>query len=175
MNTVFESRTEFGHRLRVLRKERGLSLRRLQEASGVTYSVVSSIERGDRAVGAETAERLADALGVCGEDRDQFLIQAAGTRRKDRLVGYARTLESEVLNFIPKVLSNRGMDLSTINRSSVSPTIIGDVENPLIISRLQAAYERVLDACAGKRHGEFLQMEIEGQKMLCTLLMVPTV
>lgn len=161
--------------MRAQRRQRGLSLRELQAACGVTYTVVSNIERGERAVGAGTAERLADGLGLRGEEREQFLFQAAATRRRDRLVGYARELEPEILNFLPKVLASQGVDLGGIERSAIRSNLEGEGENPVILSRLQAAYERILEACAGRRTGDFLLVDAGGQKLLCTLLMVPTV
>lgn len=59
------SNMEFGDRLRMIRKKKGLSLRALASKAGLSASYLSDLERGTR--GAPTApvlERLADALGV---------------------------------------------------------------------------------------------------------------
>lgn len=67
--------------------------------------MISAFELGEKAMGAETSVRLAQAFNLTGEEREQFLINAAGTRKKDRLVGYPQQsshvdlLESEVVQF----------------------------------------------------------------------------
>lgn len=174
MTSIIESRSDFGLSLRTLRKQRGLSLRGLQELSGVNYTVISSFERGERAVGAESAGRLADGLGLAAGERDPFLFQAAGTRRKDRLVGYARSLEPEILNFLPMMLAAAGINLGNIKRSEVRSTLPRGSDSPHILSRLQKAYNRVVDALSGRAEGDFLFVDGGGQRLLCTLLMVPT-
>jgi transcriptional regulator with XRE-family HTH domain len=50
--------------LREIRLERDLSLRELAGLSGVSYAVISQIERGRMAATSEEAEAIADALGV---------------------------------------------------------------------------------------------------------------
>lgn len=51
-------------RLRTLREERGLTLRQLEEKTGIGKDALSEIERGNRRPRAETLRRLAEALGV---------------------------------------------------------------------------------------------------------------
>jgi transcriptional regulator with XRE-family HTH domain len=114
MKTVYEERNEFGGRLRELRTNAGHSLRDIDKATGITYSLVSCIERGERAVGSDIAVKLADGLQLHGEARSAFLLQAAATRKKDRLLGYARTLAPEILNYVAKALVDAGIDLATI-------------------------------------------------------------
>jgi transcriptional regulator with XRE-family HTH domain len=114
MQTVYEERNEFGSRLRELRTNAGHSLRDIDKATGITYSLVSCIERGERAVGSDVAVKLADCLQLRGETRDQFLMKAAATRKRDRLVGYARSLAPEILNYVAKSLVEAGIDLATI-------------------------------------------------------------
>ncbi|MRG98482.1 helix-turn-helix domain-containing protein [Polyangium spumosum] len=53
-----------GARLRELRKERGLSLQDLAEASAISKGHLSSIEQGLAAITIETVERIARALDV---------------------------------------------------------------------------------------------------------------
>lgn len=56
---------EFGERLRMLRRRKGMSLRELAAKADVSTSYLSDLERGAR--GAPTApvlERLADGLGI---------------------------------------------------------------------------------------------------------------
>ena len=51
-------------RLRELRRERVLSLRELEEQSGVSYNTIWRIEDGRQGAHPRTIRRLAEALGV---------------------------------------------------------------------------------------------------------------
>ena len=51
-------------RLRELRRERVLSLRELEERSGVSYNTIWRIEDGRQGAHPRTIRKLADALGV---------------------------------------------------------------------------------------------------------------
>lgn len=56
--------TEFGNRLRTLRRERKLSQERLAELSGLDRTYISSAEIGKRNVTLQTINTLAEALEV---------------------------------------------------------------------------------------------------------------
>ena len=51
-------------RLKELRRERVLSLRELEELSGVSYNTIWRIEDGRQGAHPRTVRKLADALGV---------------------------------------------------------------------------------------------------------------
>jgi transcriptional regulator with XRE-family HTH domain len=51
-------------RLKELRRERVLSLRELQERSGVSYNTIWRIEDGRQGAHPRTVRKLAEALGV---------------------------------------------------------------------------------------------------------------
>ena len=51
-------------RLKELRRERVLSLRELEEISGVSYNTIWRIEDGRQGAHPRTVRKLADALGV---------------------------------------------------------------------------------------------------------------
>jgi transcriptional regulator with XRE-family HTH domain len=51
-------------RLKQLRKERVLSLRELEERSGVSYNTIWRIEDGRQGAHPRTVRKLAEALGV---------------------------------------------------------------------------------------------------------------
>jgi transcriptional regulator with XRE-family HTH domain len=53
-----------GERLREIRMSRGLTLRRLEQASGVPYDLLNELEVGGGAAEEGTIEGLADALEV---------------------------------------------------------------------------------------------------------------
>jgi transcriptional regulator with XRE-family HTH domain len=51
-------------RLKELRRERVLSLRELEEKSGVSYNTIWRIEDGRQGAHPRTVRKLADALGI---------------------------------------------------------------------------------------------------------------
>ena len=53
-----------GDRLRKLRAENALTLRALEEISGVSYDTINKLELGRRPAHASTIRKLANALGV---------------------------------------------------------------------------------------------------------------
>lgn len=61
MSDVLE---RFGKKLRVLRKQQGVSQELLAELAGLHRTYVSSIERGERNVSLLNIERLAKALNL---------------------------------------------------------------------------------------------------------------
>jgi transcriptional regulator with XRE-family HTH domain len=54
----------FGARVKELREEQGISIRRLAKRAGVSKSSLSNIEAGDQVAGLETSERIASGLGL---------------------------------------------------------------------------------------------------------------
>lgn len=73
---------EFGARLRELRLGQGLSLRKLEEATGVSNAYLSQIESGIRPrPSADILQKLAPVLGVSLRE----LLEAAGYLREEEL------------------------------------------------------------------------------------------
>ncbi|HEU5434321.1 MAG TPA: helix-turn-helix transcriptional regulator, partial [Thermomicrobiales bacterium] len=68
---------DFGDELGRWRRAAGLAQEELAERAGVSARAVSDLERGQRrAARRETAQLLADALGLASEDRSAFLAAA---------------------------------------------------------------------------------------------------
>lgn len=134
--------------------------------------MISCLEHGDRAIGSDVATKLANALSLTGEERQRFLFAAAATRRKDRLVGYARALAPEILNFVPKVLAAQGIDLEHIETAELRQSL--NTESPHVLRSLKAACVRVGQAITGIDTGDFLVMDSDGKKYVCALVIVPT-
>lgn len=61
---TFPAAREFGGRVRACRRQRGWSLEALAERSGLHWTYVGSVERGQRNVSLRNILRLADALDV---------------------------------------------------------------------------------------------------------------
>ncbi|MDP9794578.1 transcriptional regulator with XRE-family HTH domain/tetratricopeptide (TPR) repeat protein [Catenuloplanes nepalensis] len=82
--------TSFGDRLRQVRRDAGLTLEQLAEASGVSDRTISDMERGhSRAPQARTLTALADGLGLTGDAR-AVLIAAAKEARSASAAGRPR-------------------------------------------------------------------------------------
>ncbi len=64
MDATVLNRAELGRRLRAAREARGLSLRALADAAGVSHSHVGGIERGETTPTIETAARIGQVLGL---------------------------------------------------------------------------------------------------------------
>jgi len=65
--------------LQRLRVRAGLTQEELAEAAGVSPRTVSDLERGiNRSARRDTAELLADAMGLGGDEREQFMVAARG-------------------------------------------------------------------------------------------------
>ncbi len=56
--------TDFGHRLKAIRVERGLTQEKLAELSGLHRTYVGSVERGERNISLKNIHCLAIALDV---------------------------------------------------------------------------------------------------------------
>jgi len=57
-------KTKFGHRLRVLRKQAGLTQEQLAEDVGLTIESISNIERGLYGPTFNNLEKIADTINV---------------------------------------------------------------------------------------------------------------
>lgn len=54
----------FGQKVKLLRKDKGLSQEELAEKSSLNRPYISAIEQGKRNVSLEVMEKLAEALGI---------------------------------------------------------------------------------------------------------------
>jgi transcriptional regulator with XRE-family HTH domain len=76
-----------GPRLRELRRQRGITLREVAEAAGVTESFVSQVERGTASPSVATLRRIAAALGetmaslFVGADTTGMVVRAGERKR----------------------------------------------------------------------------------------------
>ena len=118
-NNIYEARIAFGSLLRVHRRKSGHTLKALGQLSGTAMTSISNIENGERVAGPMTAKKLADALKLKGYVRDHFLLSAASTQKKDKLLDISRTLAPEIINFLPMVLRERGIDLDQIHACKI--------------------------------------------------------
>jgi transcriptional regulator with XRE-family HTH domain len=69
---------QLGHRIQLLRKRSGMSLRSLAEQSGVATGMISYVERGQTSPSLATLQKILSALGT---DLGSFFATEAGTGR----------------------------------------------------------------------------------------------
>jgi len=69
---------ELGHRIQILRKRSGLSLRQLAARSGVAAGMISYVERGQSSPSLATLQKILSALGT---DLGSFFVSSAGSGR----------------------------------------------------------------------------------------------
>jgi transcriptional regulator with XRE-family HTH domain len=93
-----------GHRIQSLRVERGLTLRELADRSEVSVSMLSSVERGDKAPTVVVLDRIAGGLDVtlarlvAEPDAERVIVRrAADQDRVDEPGGWQRTILTPVV------------------------------------------------------------------------------
>ena len=67
-----DPKTNFGKRLRILRKRKGMTQEQLAEAADISVDFLSLVERGVNAPSFATLERIANALGVPEKELFEF-------------------------------------------------------------------------------------------------------
>src|SRR5512143_193969 len=80
-----ETTASFGYWIRRQRKALDLTQQALAERVGCSLAAIKKIEADERRPSRQTAERLADALGVPASQRGLFLEVARGLRPVDQL------------------------------------------------------------------------------------------
>ena len=166
-----QCRTNFGKHLKRLRTRRKLTQTHFKAVCGVPASLVSAYEHGERSVGPEVAEKLANGLQLQADERERFLIGAAKTRRKDRLIGEARHLPPEVLNYMPKFLTSVGIETARITGADYLQA--GEVPNPCITLRFDEEYARLKSAVMSVDPYDLVRVTADGKRYVCALLVVP--
>jgi XRE family transcriptional regulator, regulator of sulfur utilization len=95
--------SEVGGRVQSLRKERGLTLQDLASAAAVSVSMLSSVERGQKAATIVVLARIADGLGVplaelvTPQDNRVIVRRAADQDVVDEPGGWRRVIVSPVV------------------------------------------------------------------------------
>jgi len=105
MQTALQFREKFGALLSGHLTKRGLGLRELARAASLSHGLVSDVKSGRKSAGADLAVKLADALHLEGQERESFLLAAAGTRTKDKLMKLSQGVAPELVNHLPLVLA----------------------------------------------------------------------
>lgn len=116
--TTAESRTNFAAKLTTLTTAQGLVLRALAKAARMSHGLLCDIMAARKSAGPDISVKLADALHLEGEPREEFLI-AAATRVHDRLLQLSQDVVPGIVNF-PAAGPHRGRHPAAV-RSRVHP------------------------------------------------------
>jgi hypothetical protein len=119
MNDNTTAKRDFGALLKQLRNNKNLSLRKLGQATYLPHSFIAGIEAGDRPAGPSVAIKLADGLALCGEVRNEFLLLAAHTPKRDHLLQESRRLDTLTINFLPLMLMKHGVVADNIKSTEL--------------------------------------------------------
>ncbi|WP_185973860.1 helix-turn-helix domain-containing protein [Brevibacillus sp. LEMMJ03] len=86
---------EFGQYLRSLRKKRGLTIRQLEDVSGVSNSYISQIEKGEKLPSPDILRKLHEHLGV---SHGELMIKAGHINLADWIGDDDEDLEKGKIN-----------------------------------------------------------------------------
>jgi len=109
--------SQVGARVRFLRMERGLSIRRLAERAAVPESFITAIERGEVVFSVVTLSRLAEGLKVLPLD----LLNHDTTTEVGDIVDMTRTWKPRTIHHFVKLL--QGLAGRTARSRSSRPSI----------------------------------------------------
>jgi transcriptional regulator with XRE-family HTH domain len=103
--TMPDLKQQVGLRVKVLRKERGLTQQKLAEKVNLSLNMVGCIERGEKFPSAETFQRLASALKVQPQDLFEFNgpYSAEEVEKKEALKRLRDLLETTPTEFIKSI------------------------------------------------------------------------
>jgi transcriptional regulator with XRE-family HTH domain len=120
----------FGHTLKKLRLKRGLTLRKLEQISGIANSNLALLESGRKPCGPVTAERLAQALKLAGEEYVEFCLRAITTTKSRKRMRHAEHFDPKLWAWLVGELRAQGIKPSAIAnviwKSSGTPHIVLD-------------------------------------------------
>lgn len=115
MNTAKESKV-FGHAIRYMRNQAGLSQADLGErAGGLTHVAISRYERGKRQPDPSTLKAIAGALGATVDELRELEGQLRGAKSEsepeqdDALLGYVHS-KSDISAWRDRVARDRGLE-----------------------------------------------------------------
>lgn len=100
--------TNFIEQIAKHRAKLGSSYRALEEVTGIKYSALAAMQTGNRPVGEQSAQRLASAFSLRGEEREAFVLSALNTS-KERVLEAVKDYPAEVLNAFGLLLLAQGV------------------------------------------------------------------
>ena len=127
---------KLGKILKSLRKQSGLTQPELSSKSGVSTSIVNDLENGIRTAGCKTIDKIARGLELNNEDRFLLVLKGIDLSKRDFVIPDFTNFPSEVVNFLPYILSRSGItpdkikqvDLEKGNKGGIQITTNNDLK-----------------------------------------------
>lgn len=110
--------TELARLVRRIREKRGWSYREMWKATGVHYTTLAQIERGEIRPTAKIVQKLANALNLQGPEREQFVTVGLQTTR--RLLSAAKVGPLELLQKYLAELDRVGVAVDQVATATVT-------------------------------------------------------
>ena len=114
---------QFKDLLKSKRKALGLTSTELSKQAGVSESLLSGLQRGNRRIGEKQASRIASALGLTQQERSDFIFMAMNESRQ-RILASSKAYPVETLNFLPVLLRKMGVSPEMISESRIFDTFL---------------------------------------------------
>ena len=122
--------------LKSLQKQSGLTQPELSSKSGVSTSIVNDLENGIRTAGCKTIDKIARGLELNNEDRFLLVLKGIDLSKRDFVIPDFTNFPSEVVNFLPYILSRSGItpdkikhvDLEKGNKGGIQITTNNDLK-----------------------------------------------
>lgn len=77
---------ELGHRLRILRQDKGLTQEKMAELAGINWRYYAEAERGQRNISIGSLQKIADGLEVTLEDIFRFQSERQLTEDEGKII-----------------------------------------------------------------------------------------
>lgn len=110
--------TALGHLVKQIRESRDWSYREMWKATGVHYTTLAQMERGEIRPTARIVQKLATALNLQGPARDKFITAGMLTTR--RLLGAAKVGQLELLQLYLAGLDRAKVSVDQVGTASVT-------------------------------------------------------
>ena len=175
---ISDARKTLGRSVCHHRSLQGLTQVELAQRLGTSHSNIAAIENGKRAVGNQVAERLAAAVNLDAKTKPLFMLQAAATRIKDRLLEFAVRAQPALIHYAVDHLLARNLGPDAIKHAEVIRKVEAGEggcvwENPRIKEQLHESLDGYFMAICGftKSPFPFLKLTLkDGTKAYCGLV-----
>lgn len=101
-----------------LRGVRRLTIRELARQADVSHAVIAGLQSGKRVIGEVQATKIAAALGLRGEELEEFVINAIN-ECSEKVLTDAKSYPAQLLNLLALQLRNAGIAGETIHQCAV--------------------------------------------------------
>ncbi len=108
--------SNLGKILKTFRKQSAMTQPELASKSGVSTSIVNDLENGIRTAGCKTIDKIAHGLELNDEDRFRLILKCIDLSKRDFVIPDFTKFPSEIINFLPYILSKNGFSPEKIKQ-----------------------------------------------------------